>query len=95
MQSRSAERNRKKFEIQRATVKNEKGQNYDNAPYGPFRELQAATLYPYGHPYSWLTIGKLEDLDRVDVDDLKKFFTKHFILRESIVKNLKPNFTRT
>ena len=24
----------KKFEIQRATVKNERGQNYDNSPYG-------------------------------------------------------------
>ncbi|MDH5476004.1 MAG: insulinase family protein, partial [Cyclobacteriaceae bacterium] len=51
-----------KFEIQRATVKNEKGQNYDNRPYGRWRELNSETLYPYGHPYSWLTIGLLEDL---------------------------------
>ena len=68
----------KKFEVQRETVKNEKGQNYDNRPYGPFQELQAAALYPYGHPYSWLTIGKLEDLDRVDVEDLKKFFLRWY-----------------
>ena len=54
-----------KFEVQRATVKNEKGQNYDNRPYGQRSEINAASLYPYGHPYSWLTIGKLEDLDRV------------------------------
>lgn len=67
-----------KFEVQRATVKNEKGQNVDNRPYGPFRELNAAALYPYGHPYSWLTIGKLEDLDRVDVEDLKKFFLRWY-----------------
>jgi zinc protease len=68
----------KKFEVQRETVKNEKGQNYDNRPYGPFSELQAAALYPYGHPYSWLTIGKLEDLDRVNVEDLKKFFLRWY-----------------
>ena len=68
----------KKFEIQRETVKNEKGQNYDNRPYGKWTELNAATLYPYGHPYSWLTIGKLEDLDRVDVNDLKKFFLRWY-----------------
>lgn len=67
-----------KFEVQRETVKNEKGQNYDNRPYGRFSEVNAAALYPYGHPYSWLTIGKLEDLDRVDVDDLKKFFMRWY-----------------
>ncbi|MTI21460.1 insulinase family protein [Fulvivirga sp. RKSG066] len=67
-----------KFEVQRATVKNEKGQNYNNRPYGLFREVNAAALYPYGHPYSWLTIGKLEDLDRVDVSDLKKFFLRWY-----------------
>lgn len=68
----------KKFEIQRETVKNEKGQNYDNAAYGRWSELTTETLYPFGHPYSWLTIGKLEDLDRVDVDDLKKFFMRWY-----------------
>ena len=68
----------KKFEVQRATVKNEKGQNYDNRPYGRWSELNAAALYPYGHPYSWLTIGMLEDLDRVDVNDLKKFFLRWY-----------------
>ncbi len=68
----------KKFEVQRATVKNEKGQNYDNSPYGRWSEINAAALYPYGHPYSWLTIGKLEDLDRVDVNDLKKFFMRWY-----------------
>lgn len=68
----------RKFEVQRETVKNEKQQNYDNRAYGMWNEINAATLYPYGHPYSWLTIGKLEDLDRVNVDDLKKFFLRWY-----------------
>ncbi len=67
-----------KFEVQRATVKNEKGQNYDNSPYGKWREINAGAMYPFGHPYSWLTIGRLEDLDRVDVNDLKKFFLRWY-----------------
>ena len=67
-----------KFEIQRSTVKNEKGQNYDNSPYGRWSEVNAGALYPYGHPYSWLTIGRLEDLDRVDVNDLKSFFLRWY-----------------
>lgn len=67
-----------KFEVQRSTVKNEKGQNYLNRPYGQWTELNASAIYPYGHPYSWLTIGLLEDLDRVNVEDLKKFFMRWY-----------------
>ena len=67
-----------KFEVQRATVKNERGQNYDNRPYGLASEEIAKALYPYGHPYSWLTIGYIEDLDRVDVNDLKNFFLRWY-----------------
>ncbi|WP_278248429.1 M16 family metallopeptidase [Niastella populi] len=68
----------KKFEVQRATVKNERGQNYDNRPYGLVGEVTARNLYPYGHPYSWLTIGYIEDLNRVDVNDLKNFFLRWY-----------------
>lgn len=68
----------KKFEIQRSTVKNERGQNYDNRPYGLLGETTSKNLYPYGHPYSWLTIGYVEDLNRVDVNDLKNFFLRWY-----------------
>lgn len=67
-----------KFEVQRATVKNERGQNYDNRPYGLVSEVSAKNVYPYGHPYSWLTIGYIEDLNRVNVDDLKNFFLRWY-----------------
>jgi zinc protease len=68
----------KKFEIQRETVKNERGQNYDNRPYGLVTQMINKNLYPYGHPYSWLTIGYLEDLNRVNVNDLKNFFLRWY-----------------
>ena len=67
-----------KFEIQRETVKNERGQNYDNRPYGLAGEVTSKALYPYGHPYSWLTIGYVEDLNRVGVNDLKNFFLRWY-----------------
>jgi zinc protease len=67
-----------KFEIQRATVKNERGQNYDNVPYGLAQEVSVKNLYPYGHPYSWLTIGYIEELNRVSVNDLKNFFLRWY-----------------
>lgn len=67
-----------KFEVQRATVKNERGQNYDNRPYGLTSEYSAKNLYPYGHPYSWLTIGYIEELNKVNVNDLKNFFLRWY-----------------
>src|SRR5215203_898641 len=74
-----------KFEIQRATVKNERGQNYDNRPYGLALEAMSKALYPYGHPYSWLTIGYLEDLNRSDVNDLKNFFLRWYGPNNAVV----------
>lgn len=75
----------KKFEVQRSTVKNERGQNYDNRPYGLVYEKTNRALYPYGHPYSWPTIGYVEDLDRVDVNDLKKFFLRWYGPNNAVV----------
>lgn len=68
----------RKFEVQRETVKNERGQNYDNRPYGLVQETISRNLYPYGHPYSWMTIGYIEDLNRVNVNDLKNFFLRWY-----------------
>jgi zinc protease len=75
----------KKFEVQRSTVKNERGQRYDNVPYGQAQERIAQAMYPYGHPYSWLTIGYLEDLNRVDVNDLKNFFLRWYGPNNAVV----------
>ena len=75
----------KKFEIQRATVKNEKGQRYENRPYGMVSEVAGKHFYPFGHPYSWLTIGYIEDLNRVGVDDLKKFFLRWYGPNNSVL----------
>jgi zinc protease len=68
----------KKFEVQRATVKNEKGQNVENVPYGMFDEIKNKLIYPMGHPYSWTTIGYTEDLDRANVEDMKNFFMRWY-----------------
>ncbi|GAC20052.1 M16 family metallopeptidase [Paraglaciecola arctica] len=69
---------KEKFENQRETVKNERGQNYDNRPYGLLRERVGEALFPEGHPYSWSTIGYIEDLNRADLNDLKKFFLRWY-----------------
>ena len=68
----------KKFENQRNAVKNEKSQNQINVPYGMLYEVMGQVLYPKGHPYSWPTIGYVDDLDRVTVNELKDFFLRWY-----------------
>lgn len=67
----------KKFEVQRATVKNEKDQSY-NVPYGFLMEVKDQNLYPSDHPYSWSTIGYVDDLNRADSNDLRNFFLRWY-----------------
>jgi len=60
-------------------VRNERRQRYDNVPYGKTRFAIAAGLYPEGHPYRYLTIGKHEDLTSASVDDVKNFFRTWYV----------------
>jgi zinc protease len=63
---------------QRDVVKNERRQSYENQPYGrAFLEL-AALLYPKDHPYSWPTIGSMEDLTAASRDDVADFFKTYY-----------------
>lgn len=68
----------KKFEVQRSTVKNEKGQNVDNVPYGKVGEIRDQNMYPMEHPYSWPVIGYLRDLDNATIEDVKNFFMRWY-----------------
>ena len=67
-----------KFEVQREAVKNERGERVDNKPYGRLSERVSQAMYPDGHPYSWPVIGFMDDLNRVNVNDLKAFFLKWY-----------------
>jgi zinc protease len=67
-----------KFEVQRDTVKNERGQSYENSPYGLWSEKSYSAIFPAGHPYSWMPIGFIEDLDAATLDDLKSFFLRWY-----------------
>ena len=74
-----------KFENQRETVKNERGQRVDNQPYGRAFETLNKHLYPEEHPYSWPVIGWIEDLNRATLDDLKAFFLRWYGPNNAVV----------
>ncbi len=66
------------LDTQRAVVKEEKRQRYDNVPYGDAYELIMGLAFPPGHPYAHLPIGSMADLDRASLDDVHGFFHRHY-----------------
>ena len=69
----------KTFASQREVVKNERRQNYENAPYGLVYPMIRAAMYPKDHPYHLVTIGTPEDLDRASMEDVRGFFKTWYV----------------
>jgi zinc protease len=69
----------RKLRVQKDVVKNEYRQNYANRPYGQVWRLLAEALYPPEHPYSWLTIGVMEDVEAASRDDVEAFFRRFYV----------------
>jgi len=67
------------FAGQRDVVKNERRQNYENAPYGMVWQFLDEALYPPSHPYHHLAIGSPEDLDAATLEDVRQFFRTWYV----------------
>jgi len=63
---------------QRDVVKNERRQSYENRPYGMASIELDKMLWPANHPYSWPTIGNMEDLTAASHDDVVQFFRRYY-----------------
>ena len=63
---------------QRDVVKNERRQSYENQPYGMASIELDKMLWPANHPYSWPTIGYMEDLTAASFEDVVEFFKKYY-----------------
>ncbi len=66
-------------DAQRAVVKNERRQSYENRPYGLSEETILKNLYPPTHPYSWPVIGSMADLSAATYDDVVEFFKTYYV----------------
>jgi zinc protease len=66
-----------KLDEQRGVVLNEKHEN-ENQPYGREEEILTQASYPKGHPYSWTTIGSMEDLTAASLEDVKEWFKTYY-----------------
>ena len=68
-----------KLDNQREVVRNERRQRYENTPYGEVWVWLFENLYPAGHPYHVPTIGRHEDLEAANLEDVNAFFEKWYV----------------
>ena len=66
-----------KLDEQRGVVQNEKRQG-ENQPYGRVFSHIVGNVFPDEHPYSWLPIGSMEDLNAATLDDVKEWFQTYY-----------------
>ena len=66
-----------RLDEQRGVVQNEKRQG-ENRPYGRVWETVFRASFPEGHPYRWLPIGSMEDLNAASLDDVKEWFNTYY-----------------
>jgi len=62
---------------QRGVVQNEKRQS-DNQPYNKVYEPMLKQVFTSEHPYSWETIGSMEDLNAATLDDVREWFKTYY-----------------
>jgi zinc protease len=67
----------KKLDLQRGVVQNEKRQR-ENQPYGVVEQIVTENTYPANHPYSWTTIGLMDDLDAASMTDVTEWFRGNY-----------------
>ena len=66
-----------KLDEQRGVVQNEKRQR-DNQPYGKVWYSLFEGVFPEGHPYRWLPIGSMADLDAASLEDVQTWFRTYY-----------------
>jgi zinc protease len=73
----AAQINQEMLDRERGVVQNEKRQG-ENQPYGRVFDRIVERIYPASHPYSWPTIGSMEDLDAASLQDVKDWYASYY-----------------
>ena len=73
-----------KLDEQRGVVQNEKREG-ENQPYGKVFDFLPPRLYPANHPYSWSSIGSMDDLNAAKLEDVKEWFQAYYGAANAVI----------
>ena len=65
------------FQSEKEVVKEERRSRVDNQPLGKMREVVYHTAYKVS-PYKWPVIGRMTDLNRISIKDVRAFWQKFY-----------------
>ena len=68
-----------KLAAARTVIARERDQNIENFPYGVYRELTLAALFPEGHPYHMVPLPPVSDLYAASIEDLKSACLPYYV----------------
>ncbi|HSC54188.1 MAG TPA: pitrilysin family protein [Phnomibacter sp.] len=71
-------------ETQRQVVKEEKRQRIDNQPYGTMVENIFKRAF-VKHPYHWMPIGSMEDLQAAKLEEFMQFYKKFYVPNNAVL----------
>jgi len=67
------------LQTQKNVVVEEKKQTQDDVPYGDVSAVMRGVSYDPRHPYSWDTIGSVEDVRGATMDDVRRFYERYYV----------------
>ncbi|MFI5230446.1 MAG: M16 family metallopeptidase [Gemmatimonadales bacterium] len=69
----------------RAVVRQERQQNIENFPFGVYRELTVASLFPTGHPYHLTALPPVADLYAASIDELESTCRPYYVPNNAVI----------
>ncbi len=83
-------------DTQREVVKEEKRQSFDSRPYGNLLIALYNNLFTK-HPYTWVPIGSMADLDSAKLEEFQGFYKKYYVPNNAtlvVAGDIKPEQTK-
>ena len=73
------------LETQKNVVIEEKRQSTDDVPYGDAMIVMRGLAYDAAHPYSWDTIGSMDDIRAAKMEDVRTFYQRFYVPSNAIL----------
>ncbi|HEX2080271.1 MAG TPA: pitrilysin family protein [Longimicrobium sp.] len=73
-----------RLDVQKGVVQNEILED-ENLPYGRVDRVLWESFWPEGHPYRWMPVGRVEDVERATLDEVHEWFRTYYTPNNAVL----------